>query len=80
MTDGKRLRNFCLSSGYIPLARKPETRLHPFNLLANLYSKEEKTVFGKLSTHLDSRRQAYNMSFQLTLAFLKTVTFNYWHK
>ena len=80
MTDGKRLRTCCLSSGYIPLAWKPETRLHPFNLLTNLYNKEGKTVFGKLSIYLDPRRQVSNMSFQLTLPGLKTATSNGWHK
>ena len=80
MTDGKRLRNRCLLSEYIPLTRKPEKRFHAFNLLTNLYNKERKTVLGKLSIHLDSRCQVPNMSFQLTLAGLKTATSNGWYK
>ena len=69
----------CQSNGNIPHALNPETRFWDFKRFINLPKSDGKTVFGRLSAHLDSLRHVSNISCHSIFAGLNTATSNGWH-
>ena len=77
---GRCLKTWCLSKGYTPLARKPDTKSLLLNLLISLGKCEGNTILGRLYIHLDSLRHVAKLSFHSILVGRKTATSRNWQK